>query len=245
MNRQHFYTLLQKEQEFDYENYLNTEQLLTCQTDFSDLCNQDELQFQIVHQVEELWLKLMVYTLLDIDECMEKMQTNKVITLFNRVHSLQQLMIEQLELLETMSPKDYQKIREQLGNGSGRESPGFRALTKMPADLWQTYTQCYLQANHLTIEKIYDTEYQHCDGYMVAECLAEFDELFQKFCYCHMQLIYRSIGFDSKSLKGRSVEMLNQRMSTKFFPELWQIRTQMTDQWGEQYGQVRASISTI
>jgi len=245
MNRQHFYALLQKEQEFDYENYLNTEQLLTCQTDFSDLCNQDELQFQIVHQVEELWLKLMVYTLLDIDECMEKMQTNKVITLFKRVHSLQRLMIEQLELLETMSPKDYQKIREQLGNGSGRESPGFRALTKIPAYLWQTYTQYYLQANHLTIEKIYDTEYQHCDGYMVAECLAEFDELFQKFCYHHMQLIYRSIGFESKSLKGRSVEMLNQRMSTKFFPDLWQIRTQMTDQWGEQYGQVRASISAI
>ncbi len=245
MNRQYFYALLQKEQEFDYENYLNTEQLLTCQTDFSDLCNQDELQFQIVHQVEELWLKLIVYTLLDIDECMEKMQTNKVITLFKRVHSLQQLMIEQLELLETMSPKDYQTIREQLGNGSGKESPGFRALTKIPTYLWQTYTQYYLQTNHLTIEKIYDTEYQHCDGYMVAECLAEFDELFQKFCYCHMQLIYRSIGFDSKSLKGRSVEMLNQRMSIKFFPELWQIRTQMTDQWGEQYGQVRASISTI
>ena len=242
MNREAFYSILQKEQEFDYENYLNTEQLLSCQKDFGALCNKDELQFQIVHQVEELWLKLIVYTLLDIDEYMEKGHTNKVITLFQRVHGCQRLMIEQLTLLETMSPKDYQGVREQLGNGSGRESPGFRAITRMPNHLWNTFKTIYLDGKNLTIEKIYSTEYQHCDSYMVAECLAEFDELFQKFCYHHMQLIYRSIGFESKSLKGRSVEMLNQRVRSKFFPEIWEIRTKMTDEWGVEYGVVRDSI---
>jgi len=74
----------------------------------------------------------------------------------------------------------------------------------MPADLWQTYTQYYLQANHLTIEKIYDTEYPHCDGYMVTECLAEFDELFQKFCDHHMPLIYRRISRTRGRLPAQS-----------------------------------------
>ena len=38
----------------DYELYLNTKRLLSCQSPFSELCNRDELQFQIVHQIEEL-----------------------------------------------------------------------------------------------------------------------------------------------------------------------------------------------
>ena len=32
---------------------------------FDKFCNKDELQFQVVHQVEELWMKLIAYTLLD------------------------------------------------------------------------------------------------------------------------------------------------------------------------------------
>ena len=242
MDRERFYAMLQKKQEFDYEKYLNTEQLLSAQKPYDELCNKDELQFQIVHQVEELWLKLLIYSLLDINEYMEQENTNRVIILFKRVHIIQRMMIDQLALLETMSPKEYQSIRAQLGNGSGQESPGFRALTLAPQYLWKTFKTIYLDQKNLTIEKIYSTEYDHSDAYMMAECLAEFDELFQKFCYHHMQLIYRSIGFDSKSLKGRSVELLNSRTRRKLFQEIWDVRTQMTDEWGVEYGVVRRSL---
>ncbi len=86
------------------------------------------------------------------------------------------------------------------------------------------------------MENIYDSEYSHDDAYVVAEALAEFDALFQKFRYEHMQLIHRTIGFGAKSLKGRAVEILEEGMRQKFFPELWEIRGQMTDKWGAQYG---------
>ena len=69
--------------------------------------------------------------------------------------------------------------------------------------------------------------------------LAEFDELFQKFRYEHMQLIHRTIGFGSKSLKGRPVEILEEGMRHKFFPELWVVRGEMTDRWGAEYGTKR------
>ena len=52
MNREQFYTLMGGEGTLDYELYLNTKALLSCQTKFEELCNADELQFQIVHQVE-------------------------------------------------------------------------------------------------------------------------------------------------------------------------------------------------
>ncbi|MCI0403754.1 MAG: tryptophan 2,3-dioxygenase, partial [Acidobacteria bacterium] len=185
---------------------------------------------------------LMGYTLLDIDDYLQQENTNRVVTLFRRVHIAQRLMIEQLALLETMSPKEYQEIRLVLGNGSGQESPGFRTLLKMPGHLWESFKTHYLDKHGLTVEKIYNTEYSHGDAYVVAEALAEFDELFQKFRYHHIQLINRTIGLGAKSLKGRSVEILQEGQRVRFFPELWEIRNKMTDEWGKQYGVVRESI---
>ena len=242
VNREQFYAMMGGEGTLDYEVYLNTKALLNCQTRYEELCNADELQFQLVHQVEELWMKLMAYTLLDIDEYLQQENTNRVVTLFHRVHLAQQMMITQLGLLETMSPKEYQAIRTRLGNGSGQESPGFRVLLKMYQPIWNSFKNNYLDKHGLTLEKIYDSEYSHGDAYVVAEALAEFDELFQKFRSAHMQLIHRTIGFGSKSLKGRPVEILEDGMRQKFFPELWEIRGEMTDKWGAEYGVKRDPI---
>src|ERR1700682_1338448 len=66
MDRSHFYATMNGEGTLDYELYLNTKALLSCQKDFKEFCNPDELQFQVVHQVEEMWMKLIAYTLLDI-----------------------------------------------------------------------------------------------------------------------------------------------------------------------------------
>ena len=239
MNRKLFYDQMSGEGTLDYELYLNTKNLLSCQSNFDELCNGDELQFQIVHQVEELWMKLIAYTLLDIDDFLQQQNTNRVLTLFRRVHTIQRLMIAQIALLEIMSPKEYQAIRERLGNGSGQESPGFRILLKMYQPIWNSFKENYLDKHNLTLEKIYDSEYNHGDAYVVAEALAEFDELFQKFRYEHMLLIHRTIGFGAKSLKGRPVEILEEGMRHKFFPELWEIRGEMTDRWGAVYGTKR------
>ena len=242
VNREQYYALMAGEGTLDYELYLNTRTLLSCQLDYGELCNPDELQFQLVHQIEELWMKLIAYTLLDIDDYLQQENTNRVLTLFRRVHTAQKLMSQQLALLETMSPKEYQEIRKKLGNGSGQESPGFRVLLKMYQPIWNSFKANYLDKHGLTIEKIYDSQYDHGDAYVVAEALAEFDELFQKFRFEHMQLIHRTIGFHSMSLKGRPVEILEEGMRHKFFPELWQIRSQMTDRWGAAYGLKRDSL---
>ncbi len=242
MDRERFYAMMEGQTGLDYELYLDTATLLSLQKPFDALCNQDELQFQIVHQVEELWMKLIAYTLLDIDDYMAQKNTNRVRTLFNRVHQLQDLMLQQLALLETMSPREYQQIRLALGNGSGQESPGFRVLLRMAPLLWETFQTHYLDADGKTVESIYDSAYSHDDAYVVAECLAEFDSRFQHFGYRHMQLIARSIGFGAKSLKGRSVDLLKEGVKRQFYPQLWAIRNTMTGQWGQAHGQVRDAL---
>jgi tryptophan 2,3-dioxygenase len=242
MDRAKYYSMMGGNDALDYGRYLNSGQLLTAQKPLDTLCNKDELQFQIVHQVEELWMKLILFTLLDIDEFLQAKNTQRVLTLFGRVHQLQQLMIQQLALLETMSPKEYQEIRLQLGNGSGQESPGFKALLTAPTHLWKSYDEAYLSKR--TLSEIYDSGYTHCEAYVVGEALAEFDELFCKFRMHHLQLIRRTIGLGAKSLKGRPVEMMEKGIKSSFFPELWEVRSAMTDAWGGQYGVVRDAIST-
>jgi tryptophan 2,3-dioxygenase len=242
MNRPRFEAMMKGSGTLDYERYLGTPQLLSCQKDFDQLCNRDELMFQVVHQSMELWMKLVAYTLLDLDERLQKRETLRVISLFGRVHKIMHQLIGSFSVLETMSPKEYQEIRIQLGNGSGQESPGFRTLLQMPPFLWKSFQEHYLDAAGLTVEQVYDSRYQHDEAYMVAEALVEYDELFQKLRYHHIQLIQRSIGLGARSLKGRPVELLQDGLRTRFFPELWDVRSRMTEAWGGKYGVKRDSL---
>ena len=59
LNKDDIYAKIAAPDMLDYGVYLNVDQLLQCQKPTDALCNGDELQFQIVHQVEELWMKLM------------------------------------------------------------------------------------------------------------------------------------------------------------------------------------------
>jgi tryptophan 2,3-dioxygenase len=241
--KQSYYKMIESPEMLDYGVYLQCDKLLSCQKPLDALATSDELQFQIVHQTEELWMKLMAFTLVEIMDYMEQKQSHRVITLFSRVHRLQRMMIDQLAVLETMSPKEYQQIRTQLGNGSGQESPGFRILLKMPKDLWEGFETHYLDGGNISISSIYDENYHHDEKYAIAEALIEFDELFQLFRWRHLFLIHRSIGLGSDSLKGRPVDLLQSGASKRFFPSLWDIRCEMTNRWGSEYGKVRPSIS--
>lgn len=226
----------------DYEKYLNTSEILGAQKKIEDLCNEDELQFLTIHQVEELWMKLINYSLSRVIIHMKPNKANYVTHLMGRVHRIQRMMINQLEILETMSPKNYQTIRVQLGNGSGQESPGFRHMLRLAPYLWESFEENFLSIPKRSIEMIYNSSEDYTNEYLVAESLAEFDELFSKFLFNHIKLIQRSIGDESKSLKGRPIEMLKKRIFTPFFPELWKIRSQMTESWGSNYGFVRESL---
>jgi tryptophan 2,3-dioxygenase len=74
---------------------------------------------------------------------------------------------------------------------------------------------------------------------MVSEALADYYELFQRFRSHHLQHVQRSIGLGAKSLKGRPVELLEKGLTQRFFPELWEMRNDMTDQWTTKYGEIR------
>jgi tryptophan 2,3-dioxygenase len=242
MNKDALEQILKRNGTSDYETYLNINALFASQTDFSDLCNGDELQFQIVHQMQELLMKLIGYTILNINHCLKEEKTNQALMLFKRVHAYQTNMLTILDLLNTMSPKEYQEIRQKLGNGSGKDSPGFKIMGQVFKSIWQTYKHYYLEKKQLTIEQIYDNQFNYCEAYMIAECLVDFEMQFHRFLFQHYQIVNRSIGTEAKSLNGNDIKKLQARMAVKYFPELWEVRSRMTDHWGSQYGVVREPI---
>jgi tryptophan 2,3-dioxygenase len=117
-------------------------------------------------------------------------------------------------------------------------------LLQMLPNIWRTFERVYLQGRGLTVEAIYDSKYSHDDAYAAAEALMELDEQFQKFRWNHILLIHRSIGLGAASLKGRSVDLLQTGAKHRFFPQLWEVRSKMTDAWGGTYGKVRDSIGS-
>src|SRR6478752_5686867 len=100
MQKEDYYARIEQPELRDYGVYLKVDKLLDCQKPLSDMVNADELQFQVVHQVEELWMKLMAYTLVDVIDYLEKADTHRIVTLMGRVHRLMRMMTQQLDLLE-------------------------------------------------------------------------------------------------------------------------------------------------
>ena len=243
MDHAFFNQVIHSQGEKDYEVYIRTAALHACQKDVTELCNGDELTFQMTHQVEELWAKLVVYTLLQIDDTLRARNTQLTLTYFARVHSAMHKMCDSMNVLETMSPKRYQEIRTHLGNGSGSESPGFRAMLKVSKPLWDTYEANYLKPSGRTVAQVYDAGFAHDEAFVLAEAMITYDELFQKFRYTHLKLVQRTIGLGTSSIKGRPVDLLEETSRSQFYPQLWAIRHQMTESWGNSYGVVRPSMS--
>ncbi|HEX6589023.1 MAG TPA: tryptophan 2,3-dioxygenase family protein [Longimicrobiales bacterium] len=111
-----------------YGSYLRLEQLLALQHAQSDPAHHDEMLFIVMHQVYELWFKQILHeldgviSLLDHDDVLEAHR------LMRRCIEIQRLLIQQLTVLETMTPNDFLGFRDHLRPASGFQSAQFRAI---------------------------------------------------------------------------------------------------------------------
>jgi tryptophan 2,3-dioxygenase len=111
-----------------YSSYLKIDELLALQHPQSDPPEHDELLFIIIHQVYELWFRQMLHEIeaavrhLNSDELL-KVQKN-----FRRIHAIQRLIETQVEVLETMTPQEFNAFRYRLDPASGFQSAQFREI---------------------------------------------------------------------------------------------------------------------
>jgi tryptophan 2,3-dioxygenase len=111
-----------------YGSYLRIPQLLALQAPLSDPEQHDETLFIVVHQVYELWFKLLLH---EVDRCRRELTANDLfgaIARFKRLRTVLKTLVAQLDILETMTPLSFLTFRDRLETASGFQSAQFRAL---------------------------------------------------------------------------------------------------------------------
>jgi tryptophan 2,3-dioxygenase len=109
-----------------YRSYLRLPELLDCQTPLSDA--HDELLFISIHQSAEIWMKLAIHELRAARRNLAQDQISPALKMMARVSRIQAQLIQSWEVLATMTPTDYSKMRASLGTSSGFQSDQYRQI---------------------------------------------------------------------------------------------------------------------
>ena len=121
-----------------YSEYLKLNDLLNCQSPKSTELNKpihDEMLFVITHQAYELWFKQILHELDSIlsffdNKYLLENSLGLVINRFDRIIEIQKLLINQIGILETMTPMDFLEFRDLLTPSSGFQSFQFPKYSK-------------------------------------------------------------------------------------------------------------------
>jgi tryptophan 2,3-dioxygenase len=124
--------------ELHYADYLKLDRLLDSQRLQSDLRQahaHDEMLFIIIHQTYELWFKQLLFEVESVNGILEKPALNDdspelqtIVHRLQRCNTILKLLVQQIEVMETMSPMDFLDFRDMLRPASGFQSVQFKTL---------------------------------------------------------------------------------------------------------------------
>src|ERR1700752_3281693 len=111
-----------------YASYLKVDELLALQQPRSEGPEHDEMLFIVIHQVYELWFKEILH---ELDQVMRRLDEGDAVRAqhtMKRILTILKVLVAQLDILETMTPLEFQSFRTRLEAASGFQSDQFRQL---------------------------------------------------------------------------------------------------------------------
>ena len=111
-----------------YGAYLDLDTLLSAQHPRSEPQQHDELLFIIQHQVAELWMKLLLHEMHSARSLIAADELAPALKRLARVKHVQKQLVEQWDVLATLTPSEYAQIRPFLATSSGFQSHQYRAV---------------------------------------------------------------------------------------------------------------------
>ena len=119
-----------------YSDYLQLDRLLGSQQLASAAGGEpvhDEMLFIIVHQAYELWFKQILWELDEVAKLLAparvaETEMLRIVARLDRITEVQKLLVEQISVLETMTPLDFLEFRNFLIPASGFQSVQFRLI---------------------------------------------------------------------------------------------------------------------
>ena len=149
-----------------YSDYLQLDSILSSQQRLSD--HHDEMLFIIIHQVSELWMKLILHELTSAIRAIQEGKMQAAFKMLARVTKIQTQIIQAWDVLSTLTPAEYLEFRDKLGKASGFQSYQYRQIefalgykTKHILKIYEQDTELYEQLEKaFQAPSIYDVSVQ-------------------------------------------------------------------------------------
>ncbi len=235
-----------------YGSYLKVTELLQLQQGLSG--EHDELLFIVAHQAYELWFKVVLD---ELEATRDRIDADDIFFArhhLRRVYVIEKLLVEQIEVLETMSPQDFLAFRSNLAPASGFQSVQFREIEflsglkepKYMARLESTPEEkarlqrrldepSVADAFHTLVQRrgspslldIFHDRQRFGDLFDLCEALLDHDETFAHWRSRHVLMVERQIGSKQGTGGSSGAQYLRSTLGKRFFPELWEVRSQL------------------
>lgn len=125
-----------------YGDYLGLADLLDLQRPRSSPVVHDELLFITVHQAHELWFRQLLIELGDARDHLLAGNAHVPRRRLERCHAIERLLLQQFDVLDTMSAPDFASFRGALGTASGVQSVQFREIALLSGAKETTGLDC-------------------------------------------------------------------------------------------------------
>ncbi len=112
--------------EMSYGDYLDLGRVLSAQHPRSD--DHNEMLFIIQHQTSELWIKLMLHELRAAIKEIASSELSSAFKMMARVSRIFEQLVHSWDVLATMTPSEYTRMRPSLGSSSGFQSHQYREI---------------------------------------------------------------------------------------------------------------------
>jgi len=111
-----------------YNSYLRVADLIKLQECLSDPAHHDELLFITIHQTYELWFKQILHEIDAAIAFMNEERPAAAARALMRVVEIEKILVNQIHILETMTPMSFLGFRDELNPASGFQSMQFREI---------------------------------------------------------------------------------------------------------------------
>jgi tryptophan 2,3-dioxygenase len=111
-----------------YSSYLAVDELLGLQRPLSEGPEHDEMLFIIIHQTYELWFKQLIHEFIAAQQSLEVGDTHRSLAILGRIRTILKVCVTQIDILETMTPLQFNAFRGYLASSSGFQSTQFRKV---------------------------------------------------------------------------------------------------------------------
>jgi tryptophan 2,3-dioxygenase len=150
---------------------------------------------------------------------------------FREIEFLCGLKDEKMLRYHRPTPEAYASLKRRLEEPSLHDAffGALRAMGKLPSTPADATERERFEARARAVHALYQDEHHHRDWIDVCERLTEFDELVVSWRLRHIQLVERIIGIRMGTGGSTGASYLKLTLDKKFFPELWEARTLLTE----------------